>query len=166
MFIYTVKANTIKFLAVILAATAILTAVVITSGRSETITTAAIMEANKNINYDKIKDETDRKNFIKQFGWEIDDKEIAAVKVKLPAEFDKIMTEYNELQKSQGLDLKKYKGREVERFTYKITNYPDYDGTVYANVIVYRNRVIGGDICSSDIGGFIHGFAKPENLTE
>ena len=166
LFIYTVKANTLKFFAVILAAAAILTAVVIASENTETLTTAAIMEANKNINYDKIKNENDRKDFIKQFGWEIEDKEVASVKVKLPAEFDRIMTEYNELQKSQGLDLKKYKGREVERFTYKITNYPEYDGNVYANIIVYRNRVIGGDICSSDVSGFIHGFAKPENFVE
>ena len=41
-----------------------------------------------------------------------------------------------------------------------MTNYPDYEGTVYANVLVYRNRVIGGDICSADVSGFVHGFEK------
>ena len=41
-----------------------------------------------------------------------------------------------------------------------VTNYPGYSGTVHANVIVYRNRVIGGDVCSADVGGFIHGFEK------
>ena len=33
-------------------------------------------------------------------------------------------------------------------------------GKVYVNVIVYRNKVIGGDVCSASIGGFIHGFEK------
>ena len=46
------------------------------------------------------------------------------------------------------------------RYTYEITNYPDYKGTVYANLIVYRDRIIGGDICTADVNGFIHGFEK------
>ena len=46
------------------------------------------------------------------------------------------------------------------RYTYEVTNYEDYDGVVYANLIVYRGRVIGGDICSADVTGFIHGFER------
>lgn len=162
MFIYTVKANTLKFFAVILAAAAILVSVVVISNSNEILTTKAIAEATKDIKYDKIKSEEDRRTFLEQFGWSVEDDEIEAVKMKLPVEFDRIMTEYNDLQKTQGLDLQKYKGREIERFTYKVTNYPDYDGTVLANVIIYRNRVIGGDVCSADVTGFIHGFSKPE----
>lgn len=164
MFIYTVKANTLKFIAVIIAAAAILASVVIVSNRSEVLTTHAIAQKTKDINYDNIKEEEDRIAFLRQFGWEVDGKEVDSVKMKLPVEFDRIMTEYNELQKNQGLDLGKFKGREVERYTYKITNYPDYSGTVYGNIIVYRNRVIGGDICSSDITGFIHGFDMPHTV--
>lgn len=161
MFIYTVKGSTIKFFAVILIAVAALISVAVISSRSETLTTEAISTANKSIRYDKIKTAEDRRKFLEQFGWETEDAEVESVKIKLPADFDKIMTEYNELQKSQGLDLQKHKGREVERYTYTVTNYPDYSGTVYANIIVYRNRVIGGDICSSDVSGFIHGFELP-----
>lgn len=162
MFIYTVKANTLKFLAVILAAAAVLVSVVVISEQTEILTTHAIAEATKEIKYDKIKNEDDRRSFLEQFGWEVEDDELEAVKMKLPAEFDRIMTEYNDMQKTQGLDLMKYKGREIERFTYRITNYPDYEGTVLANVIIYRNRVIGGDVCSADVTGFIHGFSKPQ----
>ena len=46
------------------------------------------------------------------------------------------------------------------RYTYEVTNYEGAEGTVYANILVYRNRVIGGDICSADVTGFIHGFEK------
>jgi hypothetical protein len=71
-----------------------------------------------------------------------------------------VFTGYNEIQKRQGLDLSKYKKKNVMRYTYEVKNYKDYDGTVYANIIVYRNKVIGGDICSADVTGFIHGFEK------
>ena len=73
------------------------------------------------------------------------------------------MNSYNEVQKSQGLDLSKFKGKTAMRYTYSITNYPDYSGTVYANVIIYKNRVIGGDVCSADVEGFIHGFEMPKS---
>ena len=49
----------------------------------------------------------------------------------------------------------------AQRYTFKITNYPSYEGTVYANVITYRGRVIGGDICTADAKGFIHTFSMP-----
>ena len=32
----------------------------------------------------------------------------------------------------------------MTRYTYKVLNYPNYDGTVYANILVYRNRVVAG----------------------
>ncbi len=161
MFICTVRANTIKFTAILLAAAAALVCIIAMSGTSSMFTTEAIAAANRSLKYDKIKTDEDRVSFLSQFGWECDGSAAEEVKIKLPAEFDRIMTEYNELQKSQGLDLHKFKGREIERYTYKITNYPDYDGTVLANLLIYRGRVIGGDICSSDVTGFIHGFEGP-----
>ncbi len=37
-------------------------------------------------------------------------------------------------------------------------NYPDQTGTVYATLIVYDGEVIGGDIASSALDGFMAGF--------
>ena len=99
--------------------------------------------------------------FLSQFGWDAGKEAVEEVEVRIPTDFDKVMNSYNEVQKAQGLDLAKYKGKTATRYTYQINNYPDYEGTVYANIIVYKNRVIGGDICSSDVSGFIHGFALP-----
>ena len=78
----------------------------------------------------------------------------------IPSEFDTVYTGYNDIQKEQGLNLAKYKGKEVVRYTYSITNYENYEGVVYINLLVYRNKIIGGDVCSADASGFIHGFAK------
>lgn len=67
---------------------------------------------------------------------------------------------YNEIQRAQGLDLAKYKNKKVSRFTYKVTNYEGYEGEVYANLLVWRDKVVGGDVCSKDVNGFVHGFAN------
>ena len=83
--------------------------------------------------------------------------------IVIPREFDKVMTSYNEIQKQQGLDLSKYAKKTATRYTYKITNYPDYNGTVYANIITYRNKVISGDICSADAKGFLHTLSFPSD---
>ena len=74
--------------------------------------------------------------------------------------FDKVFAAYNEIQRAQGLDLSKYKKKELTRYTFEVTNYADHEGTVYANVLVYRNKVVGGDICSAELSGFVHGFEK------
>ena len=110
--------------------------------------------------YDKVKNDDDVERFLEQFGWQVGAQPQETAEVVIPAEFDKIFAAYNEIQKQQGLNLSGYKRRTVKRYTYVIENYPDYEGTVYANVRVYRGKVIGGDICSADVDGFIHGFEK------
>ena len=99
--------------------------------------------------------------YINSCRWQVEERCADISYITIPEEFDKIFTGYNEIQKRQGLDLSKYKKKKVMRYTYEITNYEGEEGKVYANVIVYRNRVIGGDICSARADGFIHGFEKP-----
>ena len=161
MFVYSLKASTLKFFAVVCVA---LTALVMMitfipsydGGDFKYITTGN--EAD--INYSKIKTNEDRIAFLKQFGWNVKENPVEEVEVTIPEKFDKVFVGYNEIQKRQGLDLSKYKGKNVTRYTYEITNYDGESGQVYVNVIVYRNKVIGGDVCSASIGGFIHGFEK------
>ncbi len=160
MFICTVKANTLKFVGVICLALLTLCAIVLFIPEYEPVTTSSIAVSTSKYTYDKIKTAEDRASFLAQFGWEFDSEPVEEVTMKIPAQFDKVMNAYNELQKHQGLDLAKYRGKEVTRYTYRVTNYPDYEGTVFANVIVYKNKVIGGDVCSSDVTGFIHGFER------
>ena len=58
------------------------------------------------------------------------------------------------------MDLAPYKGKEVLSYTYTVTNYEGYSGKVLATVLVYRDLVIGGDICSESSNGFVNGFEK------
>ena len=158
MFVCAVRANTLKFIGIIGVAVLSLALLVLFIPSYEPVTTSAIAETIAEYNYEKIKTEEDVRKFLEQFGWEVSDKPLEQVSIRIPSQFDKVMNAYNELQKSQGLDLSKYRDKEVTRYTYQITNYPDYSGTVYANVILYKHKVIGGDVCSSDVTGFISGF--------
>ena len=160
MFIYSFHANTIKFFAVIcLALTALITLIAFVPSYA-TDNQYVSVGLNASYNYEKIKSNEDRINFIKQFGWEVDPEALKEQEVLIPKEFDKVFSAYNEIQRRQGLDLSSFKKKSVMRYTYAVTNYPDYDGTVYVNILVYRNTVIGGDVCSADVNGFVHGFER------
>ena len=90
---------------------------------------------------------------------EVAEDPLETAEITIPEKFDKVYAGYNEIQKAQGLDLSKYRRKTVMRYTYEVKNYDGYNGgRVLANVIVYRGRVIGGDICSADPQGFVHGF--------
>ncbi len=156
MFIYSIKAGTVRFVAVIVLSIAVLLAL---AAFVEPIQ-AVNAEDVEVINYAKIKTEDDRKEFLSQFGWKTAGDAVEIVEYSVPAEFDRVLLGYNEIQKSQGLDLGRYCKKKVTRYTYEISNYDGYEGKVYANVIVYKNKVIAGDICSADPYGFVHGFEK------
>ena len=160
MFIYSMHANTIKFFAVICLALTALIALIAFVPTYVTGQDATQVGLDVSYNYEKIKSNDDRINFIKQFGWEVEAQPLKEQEVTIPKEFDKIFAAYNEIQRKQGFDLSSFKKKNVMRYTYTVTNYPDYDGEVYINILVYRNKVIGGDVCSADVNGFIHGFER------
>ncbi len=155
MFVFSIKASTLK-IGVVICASVIALVVLLTMIPVTEPTAASLMYSPvSSYNFNNVKSNEDRINFLKQFGWESESNPAETVNVTLPTKFDKIFVGYNELQKQQGLDLGKYKGKDVTRYTYKITNFDNYNGTVYANIIVYHGKVIGGDICSADINGFV-----------
>ena len=86
----------------------------------------------------------------------------------IPPEFDEVYEKYNAIQKEQGFDLTKYQGKRVKRWTYAIKNYPGYaadSGCIHANLLVYEGQVIGGDVCSVELNGFMHGFDYPTDTS-
>lgn len=160
MFVMSVKGKTLKLTAAVIAVVIALTAMILFLPKGDSVSAGSVFEGKDTVNYDKIKTNEQRIEFLRQFGWESGNDCIEETEIKIPADFDKIMKAYNEVQKAQGFNLDSYKGKTAMRYTYEITNYPDYEGRVFANIIIYKNRVIGGDICSSDVNGFIHGFEK------
>ena len=160
MFIYSVKSTTLKFFGIIGVAILTLVALIFLVPTYSEATTKEIAAMNESISFDNVKNADDGIKFLEQYGWTVDENPIEECDITIPKEFDKVMTTYNEIQKQQGLDLIKYQRKTAKRYTYKVTNYPDYEGTVYANIIVYRDRVIAGDICSADSRGFIQTLSK------
>ena len=163
MFVYSVRATTIKFFGVVCVALATLITVIAlvpgyVAGTEDVQVGSDGGEVVQVISYEKVKSAQDAAKFLSQFGWEVKADDVEEVDVTLPSAFDKILTAYNELQMRQGLNLSKYKNKPVVRYTFTVTNYPGAEGPVLANVLVYRNRVIGGDLCSADITGFVTGF--------
>ncbi|MBQ9801865.1 MAG: DUF4830 domain-containing protein [Clostridia bacterium] len=159
MFIYSMRAGTIRFFGVVCLALVTLVALLAFVPELQPVSAETGVETDT-VSYEKVKTNEDRIAFLKQFGWEVAAEPVESTTVTIPAEFDKVFASYNELQKSQGLDLSPYASRTVERYTYTVTNYPNESGTVLANLLVYRGRVIGGDICTADANGFLHGFSR------
>lgn len=102
-------------------------------------------------------DEAGRLAFLKQFGWEVESEPVKVKEVHLPEELEGHFAEYNELQIRQGFDLTGFCGKRVKLWTYEVTNYPA-GGKALANLLILDGKVIGGDISSTKVDGFSHGF--------
>ena len=161
MFIYSVKASSLKYLAVMaLCAVAVVSCVLLIPDNMSEAYEASV-EVRKKGDFKNVRTNEDRVAFLESYGWEVDPNAVEICEVIIPSEFDEVYSEYNEIQKSEGLDLKKYSGKSVKRYTYTVKNYGD-EATVLANLLIYKDRVIGGDVSSAVPNGFSHGFTAVE----
>lgn len=164
MFVFSVKTSKTKIVLTVAAIIAAVGVLVFITGKSRNTQTAH----DSVISY-KAEDASQRLAFLSQFGWSVSEDPVEVSEVIIPQDFDKGYIEYAEMNKAQGLDLELYKGVRAKRWTYNILNYPEFDnriGVVQANLLVYEGRVIGGDICSLEQGGFMHGFDFPEKQNQ
>lgn len=107
-------------------------------------------------------DNDSRVQFLESQGWQVITSPKEAGQVKIPTEASPLYSRYNDLQKSQGYDLTQYAGKTVMRYVYEITNYPDAQQPVYATILVYKNKIIGGDITDTAAKGAVQGLKKPD----
>lgn len=103
-----------------------------------------------------------RVEFIGAFGWEVNAEPAEVLEVIIPKDFDEVYKQYNSIQKLQGCDLEPLAGKRCKRYSYEVTNYPGRETGVRINLLVYKNKIVGGDVCSMDEGGFMHGFAQEQ----
>lgn len=104
----------------------------------------------------------ERLAFLRSFGWEPSETPTETQEVRIPEEFNEVFTRYNQLQQSQGFDLAGYAGKTVKRYVYRITNHPDGGQDHYATLLVYKNKIIGGDVTCTSQGGSMQGFAMAQ----
>ena len=107
-----------------------------------------------------IRTNDDRLAYLSGLGWQVSPQPIATEELLIPKEFDDSYQSYLKLQADQGFDLTQYQGKRVKRYTYQLTNYPTQDEPVQIALLIYKNRVVGGQIQSSS-GSFLHGLSLP-----
>jgi hypothetical protein len=155
MFIYSVRASTIKFFSIILLTVVVLIVILAAGGNAQ-----AVYAASNSVSFSGIKTNEDRVEFISQFGIRVSPGAVEEEEFRVPENFDRVIAGYNEIQKQQGLDITKYKNKKVTRYTYEAEGYKDFEGKVFVNLIVFRNTVIACDISSTDPQGFIEPLVK------
>ena len=107
-----------------------------------------------------VKDNDDRLSYLSGLGWQVSGQPIATEELLIPEEFDDSYQGYLQLQADQGFDLTQYRGKRVKRYTYQLINYPVQDEPVQIALLIYKNRVVGGQIQSAS-GSFLHGLSLP-----
>ena len=158
MFVITAKLNKKKIVAAILIIVVLAAVVTICmTGRSGS------KEAGSDSLGATVKNNEQRVAYLESFGWVVSEDPIEEQTITIPRSFDDVYSEYNELQLQQGFDLSKYQGLEAVRYTYEVTNHPQTTDTVVADIIVYRNQVIAGDIQCISSDGFMAGLAFPKD---
>lgn len=160
MFVYSIKTSKAKMAALLVALAAAVIALIMIIGRGE----KPAATDDSAVNY-KAESAAERTAFLSQFGWKISEDPVEVSEVIIPENFDDGYTEYAAMNKAQGLDLEPFKGVRAKRWTYTVLNYPGLENSksVQANLLIYDGRVIGGDVCSLEQGGFISGFDFPQN---
>jgi hypothetical protein len=160
MFVYSVKTKQIKV--ILLIGFVLFTAVSLFILSNESQETASKNDMSLSAETHK-----ERMNFISQFGWQVDEEPVQVKEVIIPTEVNDVYTAYNDIQRSQGFDLNEFAGERAKCWTYTVKNYEGYENQecIHANILVYDGKVIGGDICSVELDGFMHGFSGKNGKT-
>ena len=152
MMVMTAKVNMRKVIIGLIAAVAVILALILMLGDRDSRPTAA----------QSVSGNDARVQFLQDMGWEVTTSPTQSGQVKIPANSSEVFDRYNQLQKSQGYDLTAYAGKQVMRYVYQVNNYPGATDPVYATVLVYQNKVIGGDVTDTSATGVIRSFRYPE----
>ena len=99
--------------------------------------------------------EEKRRNYVASLKITLSDEPPVVQNIVIPSEFSEVYERYNELQKEAGFDLWEYRGEYAVQYSYVATGFAD--DTVKVNLILYKERLIGGDVSSTRLDGFMTG---------
>lgn len=89
-----------------------------------------------------------RIEYITSLGLSVEETCVSTKQIVIPKEFNDVYKEYNLLQSKAGFDLSNYKGKSAEVIAYKLRK-----SESLVTLIIYKGRIIGGDISSPQING-------------
>lgn len=160
MFIVTARLPKKRLLAAAAAAlcccVAVITGILCTRGLSAVSASSPVPAEVKGL-----KSNDSRVAFLEGLGWSVSAEPIATEELVIPEAFDESYDDYLALQNAQGFDLTAYCGKRIKRYTYEVLNHPTGETGVQAALLIYKGRLIGGEVLSAQPDGFIHGLAMP-----
>ena len=156
MFVYTVKVSSIKFFCAILFSAAVLVGIVAVVPVIDSAGEVAVAA----LNFKGIATVEEQLEFLDGLGYKVSPIPVYADEVVIPEVFDGVYEKYNELQKSQGLNLEKYRGKKVMRYTY--TEAAEED-TRYVTLLIYKNKIIGCDVTTLGESGSVVGLEQAKH---
>ncbi len=109
-----------------------------------------------------ITDNSSRIAFIKSLGITSDESLAEEKEIYIPEKFTDVWQKYNDVQLKAGYDLSLFAGKKAKLYKYLIADFRD-NATAYVNLIVLDGRIIGGDISSAELNGFMLPLKELEN---
>ncbi len=100
--------------------------------------------------------------YLEALGWQVEPQPIETLDLQLPEKLEGEWDAYAKLQKGQGLPFSEFAGQAVKRYTYTVTNYPEIPQGVQANLYLWGDQIIGGDVIFTGQGGFQTDLAFPK----
>ena len=104
----------------------------------------------------------ERVAYLEALGWRVAPQPIETLDLQLPEKLEGEWDAYAKLQKGQGLPFSEFAGQAVKRYTYTVTNYPEIPQGVQANLYLWGDQIIGGDVIFTGQGGFQTDLAFPK----
>lgn len=104
--------------------------------------------------------------YLTSLGWEVLPEPVETLQFLLPEVLEEPYLSYNALQLTQGFDLSACCGKQLSRFTFTVTNFPNRPEQVQANLYLCEEQLVAGDILCSGANGFQVGLTYPNAQPE
>ena len=108
-----------------------------------------------------IEDASDAYSLLTSLGYEAEPEPLETVQVKVPKKFDALYEAYNAVQLAEGFNLARYGGKTLTRHSFRVTGVPQGMsaplGNMTASVLVYKGKVVGGDLYDDGGEGSVTG---------
>ena len=104
---------------------------------TRTVTAAASAAVNR------VESAQDIQTWFTGYGVDVDGASITADKVKIPRKWDDSFSAFNGVVQQSGMDLARYKGKTVEKWTALIPAASNGDASRYGVLLVYKKKAVG-----------------------
>lgn len=100
----------------------------------------------------KIESAQDIQTWFTGYGLDVDGTTITADKVKIPRKWDDSFSAFNSVVQQSGMDLTRYKGKTVEKWTALIPAASRGEASSYGVLLVYRKKAVGAYLLEKPSG--------------